>query len=186
MTITVTIRLINKCKKPLIDDKYLRELIKFCEPPGLKNHLLVWTFSYFPNKINTKWDITGIHYWYIKNKKEYNFNHIKIQLKRKMRFKIVKKTKLLKNGYLDFSRMTRDECLVSIIAHEFYHELQDRVDPQERKKLFKFVPDFVPSTKWKKMEEREADAYALKRLREWRKFIYNSDISNNVWRIFDD
>ncbi len=176
----------NKCKKPLIDDKYLRELIKFCEPPGLKNNLLVWTFSYFPKKTHTKYDITGVHYWYVKNNKEYNYNHIKIQLKRKMKCKVVKKTKQLKNGYLDFSRTTPEECLISVIAHEYYHELQDRIDPQERKKLFKFVPDFVPSTKWRKMEETEADAYALKKLREWRRFIYQTNINDNVWRIFDD
>ncbi len=76
--------------------------------------------------------------------------------------------------------------MLSVIAHEYYHELQDRVDPQERKKLFKFVPDFVPSTKWRKMEETEAGAYALKKLREWRRFIYQTNINDNVWRIFDD
>ncbi|WP_415907113.1 hypothetical protein [Oleiharenicola sp. Vm1] len=63
-----------------------------------------------------------------------------------------------KNGYMDWEACTFEEALVALVAHELRHIWQYR-NPRGRR---------VWGSRGR-MSERDADAYAIRKMREWRR-----------------
>lgn len=63
------------------------------------------------------------------------------------------------NGYMDWRSATYEEALVALVAHELRHLWQGR-NPNGRR---------VWGTRGRCYSERDADAYAIRRMREWRR-----------------
>ena len=173
------LQIINRTRKPEIPVDYLKELIRFCEPRGLDNHLLVWDFAYAWHKQALKGShITGVHQPFVEHHRVFNYNLIKIRMSKSLKYKNGTR-KVGKDGYIDFPLYSPDEFLVSIIAHEYYHELQDRGITRH----YKGMGDGVPPLSDR--DEYQADRYALQRVREYRRFIYQPNPIIDNWRIFD-
>jgi hypothetical protein len=61
-------------------------------------------------------------------------------------------------GYLSYWLLSREECLIHILAHELRHLWQ-----RDHKR------GWVWGSKGRKSSERDADAFAIRKLREWRR-----------------
>jgi hypothetical protein len=67
------------------------------------------------------------------------------------------------NGYLPMKLFSQEECIVMVIAHELRHLWQSKI-PKGRKRR----KGMVKGTKGA-MSERDADAYAYQKVRQWRR-----------------
>jgi hypothetical protein len=70
----------------------------------------------------------------------------------------VSKYKPKRHGYISTLLRSSQECLIYVIAHELRHLYQE-----------KNKADWVYGSKGRKSSERDADAYAISKVREWRR-----------------
>ena len=162
----------NNTKYPT---EFLRQLIKFCEPPYLANRRVVFDFKHYFSK--DRYHVKGEHGPFVLKHRVYNFNFIKIRIKRNP-LPIIEKTKIRDDGYIDYTCLDEYEYLVSIVSHELFHQLQDDifegVSTQAKKYALRFssgMSIILPD-----IDEFQADQYAMQKVREWRRFQNESVI----------
>lgn len=161
----------NNTKYPT---KFLRQLIKFCEPPYLANRRVVFDFKHYFS--NDRYHVKGEHGPFVLKHRVYNFNFIKIRIKRNP-LPIIEKTRIRDDGYIDYTCLDEYEYLVSIISHELFHQLQDDVfegtssiAKRYMERIISGMPVLLDA------DEFQADKYAMQRVREWRRLQNESII----------
>lgn len=143
--------------------EFLHEVFNFCKPVGVKStkidlyvgltarlrhgHMELKSFGWDSNRIVL----------FIQDTKKQTFG---------FPVKTYRTSKQIKRGYLGFILLSRVEVLVDIMSHELRHVYQE--NKKHKIKVFGF--------KRTKFSERDADSYALRTVRKWRREHYRDAI----------
>ena len=143
--------------------EFLHEVFDFCKPCGVKSTKVD---LYVGNTKNFRcghmehksfvWDSNRIVLYILKaDDNRINFPHA-----------CYRTSQQVKRGYLSLLVLDRIETLVEIMAHELRHIYQE-----QRKHKIK-----CHGKRRQKFSERDADMYAQRKIREWRKLHYRDAI----------
>lgn len=132
---------------PVFTDAFIREVVEFVRPPGISNFLVRITSSERCNWGALAWPHSK-RTWRIRVKINPDFARVMASIRRHKP----------KGAYLPFECYTAEEVLVHLIAHELRHLWQRRVRKGYR----------VWGARGQ-YSERDADAYAIHKVREWRR-----------------
>jgi hypothetical protein len=159
-------RLRNQTKLP---SKLLRDIVNFCAPPGVTDYLIRFTHgrSYSARAYARQYaefvaakehDFRSRAYWE-KTGTECSDVVVRIPPYSKGRGKIENNSRGGR-GYLPSVEYTREEAVVYLVAHELRHLYQGLHPSRQRDRVWGARGQF---------SERDADAYAISRVRHWRR-----------------
>jgi hypothetical protein len=174
--------LINKSKW---SKEYLREIIKFCKPPNFKmKNITYMTFKMTSRRygsgnanITVPWD-SRIEIKMSSNPDSYPwYRHYVKEQRSYMTFengetKVHNYTRGT-GGYISCLLLSEEEWLVQMIAHEIRHSFQVNNKNYHR----------VWGSR-KGTSERDCDAYAIRKMREWRHEHYRQAVETGAWLDF--
>lgn len=130
-----------------IDSKKLKEMIRFCKPNGVTNYRIVFKHR------NSNGGGISANAWGCSYRIVVRIGHSRYP-------------RIVNNcgkGYIPHLVLDLDEHLVGVIAHELRHLWQSRYRKGHRVWGSRGV-----------FSERDADAYCIRKIREWRKDAINS------------
>lgn len=145
-----------------IDDDLLREIIRFTRPANISNFDISVKYS---DSINAVAGSARRHRFD-------GFSKVSIRINRNVKFPYAQQAH---GAYLEFTYLDENEMLVVIIAHELRHIWQQ-----------KHHNGMVYNSRGK-YSERDADVYAMRKLREWRRKhgISYDETQNLVTKLID-
>lgn len=142
-----------------IPTEKLREIVNFVKPEGISKFSINFT--------KTKYGRGGGRSW----PEEFRILIRVAQAHKEHKYPMMDNNK--KGAYLDYLLLSREEGVVQVTAHEFYH-LKQHVYPRCHR---------VWGSKGKQ-SERACDAYGIKMVRKWRRAHTTvPEITEQIWNV---